>query len=88
MSISPRAFGDRRNGQTFKIDGVEFVCWIVDNGHRYEWRSMCGHAFAGRDVQTFWARANGRDLGKSFGTLRLAMSAAANALATKQRGAA
>ena len=88
MSISPRASGDRRNGQTFKIDGVKFDCWIVDDGHRYEWRSTCGQAFAGRDVQTFWARANGRDLGKGFGTLRLAMIAAADALASKQRGAA
>jgi hypothetical protein len=92
MSLSPPAAGRtsprRSSAPRFRVGGVKFECWIVDDGLRYEWRSTCGRATAGRNVRTFWARADGRDLGKGFLTLRLAMIAAADALAAKKRGAA
>lgn len=76
----------RSSVSDFTIDGVTFACWI-DAANAYVWRSACGLAEAGRDGRAFWARADGRDLGTGFLTLRLAMAAAAKVL-RKGRAAA
>lgn len=70
----------------FSINGVTFGCWISE-ANTYVWRSVCHRAEAGRGCSKFWARADGRDLGTGFLTLRLAMVSAAKALA-KGRAAA
>lgn len=73
----------------FTVDGVTFQCWIVDGGHRYEWRSTCGRCRVGRNAGNAmaWSSADGAMLGAHFVGLRLAMQAAVRALARRGRAA-
>jgi hypothetical protein len=69
----------------FKILGVNFVCWVVDDGQRYEWRAPSFNLFAGRNEGrgTYWASHGSRVLGRNFTSLRLAMIAAVQATGRK-----
>lgn len=60
----------------FSVAGVTFECWVTDAGHRYEWRSTCKRAAAGRQVALCWAVVDGRRIGDQYETLRRAMLAA------------
>lgn len=73
---------DHPNGQSFTIANVTFRCWIVEDGQRYEWRSLDGRLTAGRNVglSTCWARAQGRHLGSHFKDLKTAMFSATQAI--------
>ena len=71
---------DRRSTvPTFTVAGVTFVCWIVDDGNRYVWRSECGRYAAGRIGRLCWARRDGQVVGAEFPSLKFAMSVAVGA---------
>ena len=67
----------RNSVPPFVVRGVEFQCWIVDDGSRYEWRDESGTRCAGRHEgqQTYWASRNGHSLERTFPTLKMAMTA-------------
>jgi hypothetical protein len=83
-SISSNEIARPSGVPSFKIGGVEFVCfWVGDNGGHYEWRSTDGRRVVGRNVgkSTCWATCDGRTMGSHFLSLRHAMSASVAAKA-------
>ncbi len=67
----------RSSVPSFRADGLKFTCFISDDGQNYIWRTDDGRAEAGRSVKVFWARCDGKAVGREHGTLKAAMSAAA-----------
>lgn len=63
----------------FRIGDLEFSCWSVDNGDRYQWATPGGRGVVGRNVgaSTCWARIDGVEVGRDFPGLRAAMLAVA-----------
>lgn len=68
----------RSSAPDFTCNGITFRCWITDAGGRYEWRSLDGRLFVGRNVGsgTCWARAGRQRVGTAYRDLKTAMQAA------------
>ena len=66
----------RSSAGPFEFGGKTWICWIVDDGQRYEWRSECGAYAVWRDGKTFRARRGERISDREFGSLVTAMQAA------------
>lgn len=78
-NASIREFADQRSSvPSFTANGVEFECWVVDGGQRYEWRAMNGRLRAGRVTgnSDCWAAVDGHVLATTFAGLKYAMMAA------------
>jgi hypothetical protein len=65
----------------FTAGSITFRCWIIDGGHRLEWRSADGELRVGRNVgkATHWAMAADRPAGHAHRSLKAAMLAAVDA---------
>ena len=63
----------------YRVGKLEFHCWSVDGGDRYQWATPGGRGLVGRNVGsgTCWARVDGVEIGSAFPSLRAAMLAIA-----------
>lgn len=60
----------------FEIRGVKWICWVVDEGQRFEWRAPGGRR-AGRNAggASCWAKRGSETVGTWYASLREAMEA-------------
>lgn len=63
----------RSSAPDFKLRGITWECWIVDDGQAYEWRSSCGRYAVIRDGE-HWRAKRGERLGQiEYPTIKAAM---------------
>lgn len=62
----------------FTLNGTTWQCCIVDDGHAYEWRSVCGQYAVIRDGQSWRAKRRDRLGSVEYPTIVLAMFGASN----------
>lgn len=62
----------------FRLKGVLWRCWLVENGQRYEWRAEGLPLFVSRNVgaSTYGARYRDRKIGNWYANAREAMAVA------------
>lgn len=60
----------------FRLKGVLWRCWLIENGQRYEWRAEGRPLFVSRNVgaSTYGARIGDRRVGNWFANAREAMA--------------
>ena len=62
----------------FRLKGVLWRCWLIENGQRYEWRAEGKPLAVFRNVgaSTYSARHNGKKVGNWYANAREAMAVA------------